>query len=75
MAGAQPILTLYSSVDVENALIETIKDHKERTVRRVGFQFYANTLWIVLPSGRKLAYIKPKPHLTVSGAWRSPTRV
>lgn len=46
--------------DVENAAIETIKDHKERTVRRVGFQFYANTLWIVLPSGRKLAYIKPK---------------
>lgn len=46
--------------DVENAAIETIKDHKERTVRRVGFQFYANTLWIVLPSSRKLAYIKPK---------------
>ena len=46
--------------DIESAAIETIKDHKERKVRRIGFQFYANTLWLVLPSGRKLAYIKPK---------------
>ena len=46
--------------DVENAAIETVEDHKERMVRRVSFQFYANTLWLVLPSGRKLAYIKPK---------------
>ena len=35
-------------------------DHRERNVGRIGFQFYANTLWVVLPSGRKLAYIKPR---------------
>lgn len=46
--------------DVENAATETVKDHKDRMVGRVGFQFSANTLWIVLPSGRRLAYIKPK---------------
>lgn len=46
--------------DVEKAAIETIKDHKNHSVGRIGFQFAANTLWIVLPSGRKLAYIKPK---------------
>lgn len=46
--------------DVERAAVETIKDHADRKVGRVGFQFYANTLWIVLPSGRKLAYIKPR---------------
>ena len=45
---------------VEKAAIETVKDHKDRTVGRIGFQFSANTLWIVLPSGRRLAYIKPK---------------
>lgn len=45
---------------VEKAAIETIKDHSDRTVGRIGFQFSANTLWIVLPSGRRLAYIKPK---------------
>ena len=46
--------------DVERAAVDTIKDHQERKIGRVGFQFYANTLWIVLPSGRKLAYIKPR---------------
>ena len=46
--------------DVEKAAIDTVKDHQDRKVRNVGFQFSANTLWIVLPSGRRLAYIKPK---------------
>ena len=46
--------------DVEKAAIATLKNHEERAVGRIGFQFYANTLWIVLPSGRKLAYIKPR---------------
>lgn len=45
---------------VEKAAIETVKDHTDRTIGRIGFQFSANTLWIVLPSGRRLAYIKPK---------------
>lgn len=45
---------------VEKAAIETVKDHNDRNVGRIGFQFSANTLWIVLPSGRRLAYIKPK---------------
>lgn len=45
---------------VEKAAIETVKDHNDRSVGRIGFQFSANTLWIVLPSGRRLAYIKPK---------------
>ena len=45
---------------VENAAVDTIKDHTDHTVGRIGFQFSANTLWIVLPSGRRLAYIKPK---------------
>ena len=46
--------------DVEKAAVETVKDHQERQVRMIRLQFYANTLWLVLPSGRKLAYIKPK---------------
>ena len=46
--------------DVEKAAIATIRNRKDRRVERIGFQFSANTLWIVLPSGRKLAYIKPK---------------
>lgn len=46
--------------DVERAAIDTIKDHTDRQVRSVGFKFSSNTLWIVLPSDRKLAYIKPR---------------
>ena len=46
--------------DVEKAAIETVKDHKDRTVGKVGLQYSANTLWLVLPSGRRLAYINPK---------------
>ena len=45
---------------VEKAAIETVKDHQDRTVGKVGFQFSANTLWIILPSKRRLAYIKPQ---------------
>ena len=46
--------------DVEKAAIDTLKDHQERSVSRVSFSFSANTLWITLPSNRRLAYIKPR---------------
>lgn len=46
--------------DLEKAAIDTAKDHKDRTVGRIGFRYSANTLWMVLPSGRRLAYLKPK---------------
>lgn len=46
--------------DIEKAAIETIKDHKDRWVGRIGVQFSANTLWLQLPSGRRLAYVKSK---------------
>ena len=46
--------------DIEKAAIETIKDHKDRQVGRIGVSFSSNTLWLQLPSGRRLAYVKPK---------------
>lgn len=46
--------------DVQQAATDTIKDHSDRTVQKITFQFYAGTLWMVLPSGRKLAYLKPR---------------
>ena len=46
--------------DLENAAVQTVKDHQERSIGRITFQFYSNTLWMVLPSGRKLVYISPK---------------
>ena len=46
--------------DVEKAATETVKTHEEHVVGKVRFQFYGNTLWMVLPSGRKLAYLEPR---------------
>lgn len=46
--------------DLERAAIDTVKDQQDRTVGKLGLQYSANTLWMVLPSGRRLAYIKPK---------------
>lgn len=46
--------------NVERAAVETIKDGQYRTVGFVGFSYEASTLWITLPSGRRLAYINPK---------------
>ena len=28
--------------------------------RKIAFEFYSGTLWMVLPSGRRLAYLKPR---------------
>lgn len=46
--------------DIEKAAIESIKDRKDRQVGRIGVSFSNNTLWLQLPSGRRLAYVKPK---------------
>ena len=46
--------------DIEKAAFKSIKDHKDRQVGRIGVSFSSNTLWFQLPSGRRLAYVKPK---------------
>lgn len=46
--------------DVEKAAVETVKTHEEHSIKRIRFQYYSGTLWMELPSGRKLAYLQPK---------------
>ena len=46
--------------NLENAAIKAVEKHEESMVGRIRVEFSANTLWFVLPSGRKLAYIRPK---------------
>ena len=46
--------------DVEKAAVDTIKTHEPQRIGKLKFQFFAGTLWMVLPSGRKLAYLKPR---------------
>ena len=46
--------------DVERAATECVQTYEERKVGKIGFQFYGGSLWMALPSGRKLAYLKPR---------------
>ena len=45
--------------DTEKAAIDTVKDHQPHRVKCISFEYFADTLWMVLPSGRRLAYLKP----------------
>ena len=46
--------------DVEKAAMQAFKTGERQDIGRISFVFYSGTLWMVLPSGRKLAYLKPK---------------
>lgn len=46
--------------DVDSAANGAFKDGQDRSVGKIGFQYSSNTLWMVLPSGRRLAYCAPK---------------
>lgn len=46
--------------DVEKAAMQAFKTGERQDIGRISFMFYSGTLWMVLPSGRKLAYLKPK---------------
>ena len=46
--------------DLETAAIEAVKWHHATTVNGIGFDYCAGVMWVTLPSGRRLAYCKPK---------------
>ena len=46
--------------DVEKAATDCVQTHEDQKAGKLRFQFYSGTLWIVLPSGRRLAYLKPR---------------
>lgn len=46
--------------DVEKAAMKAFKTGERQDIGRISFVFYSGTLWMVLPSGRKLAYLKPR---------------
>ena len=46
--------------DVDRAATDTFKDGQDHYVGRLSFQNESGTLWMVLPSGRRLAYCAPK---------------
>lgn len=46
--------------DVEKAAMQAFKTGERQDIGRISFAFSSGTLWMVLPSGRKLAYLVPK---------------
>lgn len=45
---------------VDEAAVKAVKDKKPSRVGRVAFEYYSGILFVTLPSGRKLSYVKPK---------------
>ena len=45
--------------DVEKAAMTAYKTGERSEIGKIAFEFWSGTLWMVLPSGRRLAYIKP----------------
>ena len=46
--------------DVEKAAMTAYKTGERSEIGKIAFEFWSGTLWMVLPSGRRLAYIKPR---------------
>lgn len=46
--------------DVDRAVKKAVKDRKASTVKGIRFLYQSGMLFIQLPSGRRLAYVKPK---------------
>ena len=46
--------------DVEKAAMKAFKTGERQEIGKIAFEFYSGTLWMVLPSGRRLAYLKPR---------------
>lgn len=45
---------------VDEAAVKAVRDKKPSRVGRVAFEYSSGILFITLPSGRKLSYVKPK---------------
>ena len=46
--------------DVEKAAMTAYKTGERSEIGKIAFEFRSGTLWMVLPSGRRLAYLKPR---------------
>lgn len=53
--------------DVDKAAVEAVRDRKPGKVGRIGFSYASGILFITLPSGRKLSYVKPRVEMNKFG--------
>ena len=60
--------------DVDNAVKTTVRQRIKTEVRGIRFSYKSGMLFITLPSGRQLAYVKPRIGKTVSAENPSPMK-
>lgn len=53
--------------DVDAAAIQTVKEKKPIRIGRIWFEYQSGILFVALPSGRKLSYVKPRLELNKFG--------
>lgn len=53
--------------DVDAAAISAVKDKRATSVGKIRFDYHSGILFVTLPSGRKLSYVKPKMELNKFG--------
>lgn len=46
--------------NMEKAAMTAYKTGERSEIGKIAFEFWSGTLWMVLPSGRRLAYLKPR---------------
>lgn len=54
-------------MNVDTAAITTVREKRETVVGRVRFSYKSGILFVTLPSGRKLSYIKLKLEINKFG--------
>lgn len=53
--------------DVDAAAIQTVKEKKPIRIGQIRFEYQSGILFVTLPSGRKLSYVKPRLELNKFG--------
>ena len=65
----QPLVSMWRSAnpniiklwkDVDRAAMNAVREHSDSTVAGIRFSCHSGMLFITLPSGRRLAYVKPR---------------
>ncbi|GLC79302.1 DNA polymerase [Lacrimispora brassicae] len=53
--------------DVDAAAVQTVQEKKPKRIGRILFEYQSGILFVTLPSGRKLSYVKPRLGLNKFG--------
>ncbi|WP_330362198.1 DNA polymerase [Lacrimispora saccharolytica] len=53
--------------EVDKAAIQAVTEKKRTKAGRIMFEYYSGILFVILPSGRKLSYVKPRMEMSLTG--------